>query len=158
MTGEDSQPETYQRFLRDKEVPAKFAAVFDGTSQTLLFGERFHYDPEFDAKLHDHPTRFSRYPISSWSAWGWTGGGNGTTHVFGSTRVPINYMTPPDAPASYASVNFRMSAFGSAHPGGANFTFTDGSVNFISENINMALYRALSTKKGREPIDYQELQ
>ncbi|MEO1527087.1 MAG: DUF1559 domain-containing protein [Planctomycetota bacterium] len=156
MTGEDSQPESYQNFLRDDEVPTKFSAVLDGTTQTIAFGERFHYDPVFNSKLYSHPTRFSRYPIENWSAWGWTGGGNGTTHIFGSTRVPINYMTPEDAPTNYSSVNLRMSAFGSGHPGGANFAFTDGSVTFISEQINMALFRALSTKRGREPVAFED--
>ena len=153
MTGEDSQPESYQHFLRDGETPTRFADILDGTSQTLLFGERYHFDPVFDTKLHEHSSRYSRYPIRKWGAWGWTGGGNGTTHVFGSTRVPPNYTTPESAPASYASVNLRMSAFGSGHPGGANFTFCDGSVRFISETINMVVYRGLSTKGGHEVLE-----
>ncbi len=153
MTGEDSKPEDYQLNLRDNQRPAKFSSVLDGTSNTLLFGERFHYDPIFDQKLHFHPTKFSRYPISHWSAWGWTGGGNGTTHLFGSTRVPINYMTPDYVVPDYFQVNLRMSAFGSAHPGGSNFVFTDGSVQFLSQSINMAVFRALGTKDGREPLE-----
>ena len=155
MTGVDSQPETFQQFLEDDAVPAKFSDVLDGTSHTMLFGERFHYDPVFDRKLFNHPTQFSRYSIKGWGAWGWTGGGNGTTHVFASTRSPLNYQTPEDAPASYASVNERMSAFGSAHTGGANFAFTDGSVQFLSDSINMVLYRALSTKRGYDQPDEQ---
>lgn len=153
MTGEDSQPETYQYNLRDGEEEARFRDVIDGTSNTLLFGERFHYDPVFDRKLYDHPTKFSRYPINRWGAWTWTGGGNGTTHVFGSTRVPINYMTPESAPESYVSVNERMSAFGSAHVGGANFSFADGSTHFLTESINFAVYQALGTKSGSESVD-----
>ncbi|WP_404307048.1 DUF1559 family PulG-like putative transporter [Neorhodopirellula lusitana] len=155
MTGEDSKPESYQTYLRDEEVPSKFSALLDGTSQTLLFGERFHYDPIFDRKMYDHPTKYSRYPISNWSAWGWTGGGNGTTHIFASTRVPINFKTTEADIASFASVNMRMSAFGSAHPGGANFAFSDGSVRFLSEQTNMVLFRALGTKQGYETIEYE---
>ncbi|QDV64286.1 DUF1559 domain-containing protein [Crateriforma conspicua] len=153
MTGDDSQPESYQRFLEDGKAPARFADCIDGTSQTFLFGERFHYDQFFDAKLHNVSRKYSRYPINRWGAWAWTGGGNGTTHVFGSTRVPPNYQTPEDAPSSYASVNLRMSAFGSGHVGGTNFAFTDGSVAFISDSINMVTYQALSTKSGREILD-----
>jgi prepilin-type processing-associated H-X9-DG protein len=153
MTGEDSQPEDYQEKLRDREPPAKFSSVIDGTSYTLLFGERFHYDPVFDRKLWQHSTQFSRYPIRNWSAWSWTGGGNGTTHLFASTRSPINYMTPEHEVPSYTAVNLRMSAFGSAHPGGANFVFTDGSVQFLTDSINMAVFRALGTKQGREPLE-----
>lgn len=156
MTDEDSQPESYQQFLRDNEVEAKFADVFDGTSNTLLYGERFHFDPVFDRKLHNHPTRFSRYPINKWGAWSWTGGGNGTTHVFGSARVPINFRTPESAPASYASVNDRMSAYGSGHTGGANFVFADGSVHFLTDSINMVVFRSLATKRGYEQIDFAD--
>jgi len=153
MTGQDSQPESYQRFLSDDTPPARFADCIDGTSQTLLFGERFHFDPNFDAKLHNVSQRYSRYPLAKWGVWGWTGGGNGTTHVFGSTRVPPNYQTPDEAPSSYASVNLRMSAFGSGHVGGANFAFTDGSVTFLSNSINMVIYQSMSTKNGGEIID-----
>lgn len=163
MTDEDSCPETFQNRsltangnLIPNEVEAKFSDVFDGTSNTLLFGERFHDDPIFDRKLHDHPTQFSRYPIWKWGTWSWTGGGNGTTHVFGSTRVPLNFTTPESAPASYASVNDRMSAFGSGHVGGANFALADGSVRFLTESINMELYQSLSTKRGRETLEFSD--
>lgn len=128
----------------------------DGTSQTLMFGERFHYDPVFDNMLYDLTGDFSRYPIHKWSAWGWTGGGNGTTHMFGSTRVPMNYKTTESDGKNFVSVNLRMSSFGSGHTGGANFTFSDGSVRFLSDSINMVLYRALSTRQGKEVIQYED--
>ena len=118
------------------------------SAQTLLFGERFHSDPVFNRKLHNHPTQYSRYPIEHWGVWSWTGGGNGTTHLFGSTRVPINYRTPESVAPSYAAVNQRMSAYGSGHPGGANFALSDGSVRFMTESINMATFTSLATKAG----------
>ena len=133
MTGAASKPESYQRFLRAGEMETRFADILDGMSQTLLFGERFHYDPVFDERLHEQPQRFSLYPIQKWGTWGWSGGGNGTTHVLGSTRVPPNYRTPKNITPSYAAVNLRMSAFSSGHAGGANFALCDGSVRFLSE-------------------------
>jgi prepilin-type N-terminal cleavage/methylation domain-containing protein/prepilin-type processing-associated H-X9-DG protein len=38
------------------------------------------------------------------------------------------------------------------HPGGANFLFSDGSVQFLSETIEMASYRGLSTRAGGEVV------
>ena len=40
--------------------------------------------------------------------------------------------------------------FSSLHVGGAQFTFGDGSVHFISENIDLAVYRNTATIAGGE--------
>lgn len=150
MTGPDSKPESYQKYLQSNASPTRFASITDGTSQTLLMGERFHHDPVFDQKLYGSSTKYSRYPIGKWGTWGWTGGGNGTTHLFGSTRVAPNYTTPANVTPSYVAVNLRMSAFGSGHPGGANFAMSDGSTRFLAETINMVIYQSMSTKADGE--------
>jgi prepilin-type processing-associated H-X9-DG protein len=40
----------------------------------------------------------------------------------------------------------------SQHPGGANFTFVDGHVSFLSETINQQTLVALTTRSGQEVI------
>ena len=150
MTGFDSQPENYQTNLTDDARPVQFANLTDGTSNIIMLGERYHLDKNFDEITHFRSFRYSRYPIKKWGAWSWTGGGNGTTHVLASTRVPINYMTAGDAIANYVTVNLRMSAFGSGHPGGANFAFGDGSVRFLPDQTDLLLLQALSTRSGQE--------
>lgn len=157
MTGRLSKPAWWQRNLIANAAPARFRDVVDGSSHCLMFGERFHFDPEFDEHLHFGGFRYSRYPIGKWGAWGWTGGGNGTTHVFASAReeAPINYSTsdPPASGAGYWEVNVRTSAYGSGHPSGANFCFADGSTKFIGESINAITFQSLATKQGGEVID-----
>ena len=153
MTGPGSDPFD-QDNLEPNAKPCEMGGIIDGTSNTFLFGERYHFDKNFDEILHNGQTQYSRYPIKGWGAWGWIGGGNGTSHIFGSTRLdaPINYKTPPDATPNYSNVNLRLSAFGSGHPGGANFCLSDGSVKFFKETINMVTYQALSTRAEGEVI------
>jgi hypothetical protein len=43
-------------------------------------------------------------------------------------------------------------AAGSHHAGGAHFCIGDGKVRFISENIHMPTYQALSTRGGGETV------
>lgn len=41
---------------------------------------------------------------------------------------------------------------GSFHTGGCHVLFSDGAVRFLSENLNMAIFQALSTRQGEELI------
>jgi prepilin-type processing-associated H-X9-DG protein len=41
-------------------------------------------------------------------------------------------------------------AFGSDHPGGAQFVFIDGHVEFIEENIDASVYNAMATISGND--------
>ena len=152
MTGPNSKPFPSSVNLDANARPTRLATVLDGQSNTIMFGERYHFDINFDKILHFGATKWSRYPIAKWGTWGWYGGGNGTTHAFASTFVPINYRTPPTAAANFANVNLRMSAFGSGHPAGATFALSDGSTRFISQNIDTITYQALSTRAGTEVI------
>ena len=53
----------------------------------------------------------------------------------------------------YAAPGAHLSECRSAHSGGCQFLFADGTVKFISENIDQRVYRALFTIAGREIID-----
>jgi prepilin-type N-terminal cleavage/methylation domain-containing protein/prepilin-type processing-associated H-X9-DG protein len=94
------------------------------------------------------------------------------TSIFGVTAQYGMGPNPRDEPmnnrlvmpAAYADDGARdnrdawawLSGFRSLHPGGCNFLFCDGSVRWVSETINPAVYRGLSTYAGGEviPGDY----
>ncbi len=58
---------------------------------------------------------------------------------------------PGDAPCG--SRDDRLSPVRSAHEGGAQFLFGDGTVRFISENVDQRVYAAIFTIAGGEVVD-----
>lgn len=71
-------------------------------------------------------------------------------HTTATCAVPLNYyqknlaITPGDWPNNYS--------FASQHVGGGHFLMGDGTVRFISENIDIATYRNLATIDGGEVV------
>jgi len=124
------------------QSPVRMADVTDGTSNTLFFGERAHVDPAFDAWA----TANSQQVIGQYGLWH-SAGGLAIVDVTMTTLAPLNYRADTSQ-AGFACL--RVSAFGGLHPGGANFALVDGSVRFISQTIDMTVYRALSTRAGGE--------
>jgi prepilin-type processing-associated H-X9-DG protein len=126
-----------------------FLDVTDGTTSTLLLGER---------------------PPSADFQFGWWYAGVGqrfTGHadmilsvrepnlqpiVTGSPCGPGNY---PFMPASGFDDPCGMFHFWSPHPGGANFAFCDGSVRFLAYSAN-PLMPALATRAGGEAVSVPE--
>jgi prepilin-type processing-associated H-X9-DG protein len=121
------------------------AGVIDGTSNTLFFGERNHRDVAFDAQA---VANGGQQVIGQYGFWH-SSAGLAVVDVTMTTLAPINYQV--DASQNWNTCAcLRTSAFGSLHPGGANFALVDGSVRFISQTIEMTTYRALSTRQGNE--------
>jgi prepilin-type N-terminal cleavage/methylation domain-containing protein/prepilin-type processing-associated H-X9-DG protein len=147
-TGPASEPRPNQQGVRPSEVK-------DGLSQTLFFGERYHRDANFESFA-------SAGWIDSLQTWGWwapSGGLKAIGHVTMSSAAPINFQLPlafaggnstSQSAAFQAGSNLRLNAWGSGHPGGANFAFADGSVRFLKDSLSPAVLRALSTRKGGE--------
>ena len=66
---------------------------------------------------------------------------------FRTTKNPLN--TPPAR--GFRSGN-QSGAFGSRHPGGANFLFADGHVAFVKGTVNYRVYQFLATVDMGEAI------
>jgi prepilin-type N-terminal cleavage/methylation domain-containing protein/prepilin-type processing-associated H-X9-DG protein len=143
-------PPAFPRMTRDGiffiDSSVRLTDVTDGTSNTFLFGERFHYDPEFDRR---QPVVWPGFLLlADLGKWGSVA--KGLANVTLSTPAPINYRVPPGGDGS--TLEDRACTFGSGHPGGANFAFADGSVRFLTDGIPLATLRALSTRAGGEVV------
>lgn len=132
------------------------ADVTDGTSNTMMWGERSHLDREFD-RIYDSPTPF---PIIGWSGWAWTSSVNSVGDYLFHTAVPINYQVPPTAPlrsvnaaAANQFINRRIGALGSQHPQSINVSFCDGSVRSLRSSTTLNVLQALSTRNGGEVVN-----
>lgn len=134
------------------------AAITDGTSNTIMFGERYHYDPGFDAI---QPSWRSNSTIAQW-AWSLpVGGDNGLQDIMGGAFAPINYKLPwnsslQGAPTTqnawFTFMDQRLSAFGSGHSNGANFVFCDGSVKFIANSLPQTTLTLLCVRNDGLPV------
>jgi len=134
-------------FFIDSRV--RMADITDGTSDTLLFGERYHLDPEYDRmkKVLSPDTA----DLPQIGKWGFVMPGPGImANLTLHSAAPINYRMP--AGGNLSELLDRVCAFGSGHTGGANFAFADGHVKFLSESISLEILQALSTRCGREVV------
>jgi prepilin-type N-terminal cleavage/methylation domain-containing protein/prepilin-type processing-associated H-X9-DG protein len=119
--------------------------ITDGTSNTLLLTEAMT-DVNFTKDDQSMDVWYIGSPQIDMCR---CDGGNGGTEFseFVSTAVsPINLRRRDPA----AHGNLMELSVGSYHTGGAQVGFCDGSVRFLSESIDQALYEALSTRNGGE--------
>jgi len=103
--------------------------ILDGTSNTIMVGER-------SSKKYAKQTAATGPWAAVWAGQELTC--DGITNVFalvGKTEFRMNVGTHSDDPASTNAVDQPLIGFGSTHAGGAQFALADGSVRFISENI-----------------------
>lgn len=102
----------------------RFREVIDGLSKTLMVGETLPRDCIF---------------ISAFAV----------NFTVSTTTIPINNMQNDGG----AVTNWWVSSgFKSRHPGGVNVAMGDGSVQFITEDIDYKLYNNLGTRAGGEIV------
>lgn len=100
----------------------KLRDITDGTTSTVIVGER---------------------GLPSGVYWGWALCGGGFNDAYLSMRLGV---APGDDSGAHNN------HFWSHHTGGAQFMMGDGSVHFLSNNVNHGTALALSTRAGGEVV------
>ncbi len=155
LTGEDTQLRAAVLHASVKNhyslSPASAKSITDGTSKTLLMGEKYHYDQFFDTWTSGN----SGMRMHQVSAWAWVGGMKGPAHLFCSSAVGINENTRTytNSPNDVAAQDRRYNGWGSGHPGISCFVFADGSTRAISETINRTVLTAITTRASAESTE-----
>jgi prepilin-type N-terminal cleavage/methylation domain-containing protein/prepilin-type processing-associated H-X9-DG protein len=106
--------------------------VTDGSSNTILIGETLAGEQGYGVAGFG-----GMYHVKNWAA---TEGGN----AHGTTIIPINTRTP--CPSTKCDDENLAFGFKSNHGKGTNFAFVDGSVHFVSQDIDTRTYQALGCR------------
>jgi prepilin-type N-terminal cleavage/methylation domain-containing protein/prepilin-type processing-associated H-X9-DG protein len=140
----NSKPE-FAEYAPDPTKPAK---ITDGTSKTMVIGEKF--------------VRSDLYEGGSYSDdQGWTDGWDPdtmrstcTSPFQDSDGIAFSFL-PLNGTADYFGENVDVIYFGAVHTGGINAVFADGSVHSVSYDIDVVAFNRLGAKDDGEVIDTQ---
>jgi prepilin-type N-terminal cleavage/methylation domain-containing protein/prepilin-type processing-associated H-X9-DG protein len=149
--------------------PVSFKSVSDGTSKTLLVGERTYQIRAWMLGAYSKAT--PQDPPSSRQSFAAAIGPQPKIAFFASKNLsewPINHDPflkcykdhqnhlgdRPQVPDSTPrEIHVNDLPFGSRHSGGANFSFGDASVKFVADDIDLDLLFALGSRNGEEVVN-----
>jgi prepilin-type processing-associated H-X9-DG protein len=120
------------------ESDIAFKDITDGSSKTMMYGEL-----SWDAGIN--MTWLAADDIGGAFVW-----------VFNGKNImnPINSaaFTPTweEHDAGLGTVPIHDVSLGSKHPGGCHVLMADGSANFLSETVELAVYKAMASRRSDE--------
>ncbi len=133
-------PPSDPEFAEGAPMPTRMAMISDGTSNTLLLGEKY--------------VRTDLYTGGSYSDdRGWTDGWDPDT-MRSTCFKPLGDADP----IGFTDDNIYgemtdVWQFGSAHPGSFNAVFADGSVHTINFDIDITLFNNLGARNDEQVVD-----
>jgi prepilin-type N-terminal cleavage/methylation domain-containing protein len=145
-----------------------FAAIIDGLSNTVFFSEKLRGSgtphPRSDLFTMSNQTSLAATystcmatnpatatPLTSKWGWSWVMGENcctlhnhvSTPNTFSCAGIPF--------PGTMTNMSMQVSV-SSNHPSGVNAMMGDGSVHFVTNSIDLNIWRGLGTRNGGEAV------
>ena len=123
--------------MRTTRGVVRIAVVIDGTSNTVLVGEKQMNRATFGQSTDDN---------ESYCTPGWNG--DWEVYRWGAAAPAADFSLPGSTTPSHL--------FGSAHASGFTCTFTDGSVRFVRYSVNATTWRRLCVRNDNQPVSLDD--
>jgi prepilin-type N-terminal cleavage/methylation domain-containing protein len=157
-----------------RTIETRMADVIDGTSNTIMLSEGLTGDNNNGVYKAGEVCMAGAGPSGGVSlaivgAWAQTNclpashlstNGNNwlaplpSQTIFNTIATPNwQFPTCEYGPSGYAADRDGVFPARSRHPGGVNATCVDGSVTFLTDNVDETLYQALGTRDGGEAVE-----
>jgi prepilin-type N-terminal cleavage/methylation domain-containing protein/prepilin-type processing-associated H-X9-DG protein len=122
----------------------RIGEISDGTSNTLLLSEMIM--PRDDANDHRGDMLNDDFACTYFATL--TTPNSTAPDVLVPARCPL--PNPPQMPCVGGANHYKTVR--SRHPNGVNLSLCDGSVRYVSNNINLVTWQALGTMNGGDPL------
>jgi prepilin-type N-terminal cleavage/methylation domain-containing protein len=120
-------------------IPRKLSQITDGQSNSFLIGEFVHRDCQFG----NYTDELTGYSVRPW-------------YLSGHSDAPYAFKIleyPPNVCVRRFDTHFNYLPMGSFHPGITQFAFVDGSVQIVTDAIDLEVYKDFATVTGEEVVN-----
>lgn len=135
--------------MNDVPAPTSMSKIPDGSSNTMMISEKWIRQDNYDTGSPSDDT-------------GWADGWDpdvmrlSCIQPMSDSSVNTDFTNKIGDPP-YGGPHWEKMMLGSAHPGGFNAVYADGSVHGLNYDIDVFILNALGTRNGSEVIDQSGL-